>query len=78
MSSALTPTKFLRRPEVEKITGLPRSSIYERMAAGTFPRPVPLGDRAVAWLEAEVIEWQRRRIAERDRPAKRRRACSRR
>jgi prophage regulatory protein len=59
--------KFLRRPEVEKITGLPRSSIYERMAEGNFPKPVPLGGRSVAWLEAEIIDWQKRRIADRDR-----------
>jgi prophage regulatory protein len=59
--------KFLRRPEVEKITGLPRSSIYERMAAGHFPKSVPLGGRSVAWLEAEIIVWQKKRIADRDR-----------
>jgi prophage regulatory protein len=59
--------KFLRRSEVEKITGLPRSSIYERMAAGHFPKPVPLGGRSVAWLEAEIIDWQKKRIADRDR-----------
>lgn len=65
---------ILRRPKVESCTGLPRSSIYERMAKGTFPKAVPLGDgRAVGWLESEIIEWQERRIAERDRKAKRRR-----
>jgi prophage regulatory protein len=59
--------KFLRRPEVEKITGLPRSSIYERMAEGTFPKPIPLGGRSVAWIEAEIIDWQKKRVAERER-----------
>jgi prophage regulatory protein len=59
--------KILRRPQVEQMTGLPRSSIYERMAVGTFPRPVPLGGRAVGWIELEIIEWQKARIAERDR-----------
>jgi prophage regulatory protein len=59
--------KFLRRPEVEQVTGLPRSSIYERIAAGTFPKPVPLGGRSVGWLEPEIIDWQKQRIAERDR-----------
>lgn len=58
--------KILRRDQVEQVTGLPRSSIYERMAAGTFPRPIPLGGRSVGWLEAEIIEWQKARIAERD------------
>jgi prophage regulatory protein len=58
--------KILRRPEVERATGLPRSSIYERVAAGKFPKPVPLGGRSVGWLEAEVTEWQNQRVAERD------------
>jgi prophage regulatory protein len=58
--------RFLRRPEVEQATGLPRSSIYERMAAGTFPKPVPIGPKAVGWVEAEIIDWQKKRVAERD------------
>jgi prophage regulatory protein len=60
--------RILRRSDVESATGLPRSTIYERMAAGTFPKPVPLGVRAVGWLEEEIINWQKRRIAERDAP----------
>jgi prophage regulatory protein len=59
--------KFLRRPEVEAATGLARSSIYERMSAGTFPKPVPLDGRSVGWVEREIDEWQKQRIAERDR-----------
>jgi prophage regulatory protein len=69
--------KILRRPEVECATGLPRSSIYERMAAGKFPKAVPLGGRSVGWIEAEIIAWQEQRVAERDRkraPHKRRAA----
>jgi prophage regulatory protein len=53
--------RFLRRPEVESITGLSRSTIYARMAAKKFPKPVPLNDDAdsgaVAWIEAEIIDW---------------------
>jgi prophage regulatory protein len=58
--------KILRRPEVQNVTGLSCSSIYERMADGTFPKPIPLGGRAVGWLEAEIIDWQNERKAERD------------
>lgn len=60
--------KILRRPDVESATGLKCSSIYERMAAKTFPRPIPLGGRAVGWIEAEIIDWQNKRKAERDKP----------
>ncbi len=58
------PTRFLRLPEVLERTGLSRSTIYIRVAEGCFPRPVPLGGRAVGWIEAEVEEWVRERIAE--------------
>jgi prophage regulatory protein len=56
---------FLRRQAVEARTGLSRSSIYDRIAAGEFPKPVPLGGRSVGWVEAEIREWQKARIAER-------------
>jgi prophage regulatory protein len=53
---------ILRLPAVKASTGLSRSTIYLRMAEGTFPKPVSLGGRAVGWLEAEVQEWVQRRI----------------
>ena len=58
------PTRFLRLPEVLVRTGLSRSTIYVRLAAGCFPQPVSMGGRAVGWIEAEVDEWVRERIAE--------------
>jgi prophage regulatory protein len=58
--------KTLRRTEVESITGLSRSSIYELVAAGAFPKPINLGGRSVGWLERELEDWQKQRIAERD------------
>jgi prophage regulatory protein len=53
---------ILRLPAVKTSTGLSRSTIYLRVAEGTFPRPVSLGGRAVGWLEAEIQEWLRQRI----------------
>ena len=58
--------RFLRRREVEQITGLGRSTIYEKMAAGEFPKPVPLSGGAVGWIESEIANWQATRIALRD------------
>ena len=57
------PVRFLRLPEVLARTGLSRSTIYVRLDQGRFPRPVSLGARAVGWIEAEVDEWIRERIA---------------
>lgn len=57
---------ILRCKQVQARTGLARSTIYLNIKSGTFPRPVPLGVRAVGWLESEVSEW----IAERVRIAR--------
>ncbi|UJJ31859.1 helix-turn-helix transcriptional regulator [Halopseudomonas maritima] len=58
--------KFLRLKSVMALTGLARATIYQYIAAGTFPRAVPLGGRSVAWLESEILEWMSARVAERD------------
>lgn len=49
--------KHLRRREVEQLTGLSRSSLYDLMAKGAFPRPIKLTGKAVAWPENAVAEW---------------------
>ncbi|MBX3496646.1 MAG: AlpA family transcriptional regulator [Parvibaculum sp.] len=49
--------QILRRPEVERITGLGRSTIYDWMSKGMFPRPVKLGSRAVGWRERDIAAW---------------------
>jgi prophage regulatory protein len=53
---------ILRLPSVKTITGLSRSTIYQRISQGTFPKPVSLGGRAVGWLAAEIQEWLQRQI----------------
>lgn len=58
-------TALIRRREVERLTALSRSRIYDLMKQGTFPRPVSLGSMSVAWLEIEVMEWIASRIADR-------------
>ena len=55
---------LLRLPTVMELTGLSRSAIYQRVKERTFPAPVSLGARAVAWPEAEVDRWIREKIAE--------------
>jgi prophage regulatory protein len=57
--------KILRLRELQAATGLARSSIYAGMAAGTFPKSVPLSEKAVGWLESEIEQWQEGRIAAR-------------
>jgi prophage regulatory protein len=53
---------ILRRKQVQERTGLSRSTIYLRIAQGTFPKTVSLGARAVGWLESEIEEWLNSRV----------------
>ena len=55
---------ILRLPSVKSRTGLSRSTIYLRIAEGTFPRPISLGDRAVGWTASSIDEWVNQRIEE--------------
>ena len=49
---------FLRIREIERRTGLRRSTIYKKMAEGTFPRPAAqVGTRSVRWLERDITAW---------------------
>lgn len=62
----VTPDQILRLDDVLRATGLSEPTIYRFMDAGTFPRPIPLGERAKGWLSREVAAWQRARVAQRD------------
>jgi len=53
---------FLKLPAVKARTALSRSTIYNRIAEGSFPKPISLGPRAVGWLEAEIEQWVENRV----------------
>ncbi len=55
---------ILRLPAVKARTGLSRSTIYQHVAGGSFPRPVSLGARAVGWVESDIDGWISRKIEE--------------
>ena len=57
---------MLKLKAVKAMTGLSRSTIYDYMAKGHFPRQVKLGERCVAWVEEEVVAWLDARITDRD------------
>ncbi len=63
--SAQQPARLIRRREVERRTGHGRSTLYDWVASGRFPRPVRTGPRSVAWIEAEVSDWIAARAGER-------------
>lgn len=53
---------ILRLPAVKQRTGYSQSSIYRKVKEGTFPKPIPLGARAVGWLESDVNAWIERQV----------------
>lgn len=56
-------SRILRRPEVERRTGLSRSAIYALMAKQGFPAAIPLTAKAVGWLESSIDSWIDERVS---------------
>jgi len=56
--------RILRLPAVMDVTGLGRTTVYEQMAAGRFPKPIKLSERAVGWLEADIQNWLETKVLE--------------
>jgi predicted DNA-binding transcriptional regulator AlpA len=49
-----TANAIMRRVEVERETGLSRSTIYQRVKDGTFPAPLKIGPGSTGWRVAEI------------------------
>lgn len=54
--------RLIRMKEVIHLTGLSRPSVYRFMKEGAFPNSIDLGERSVAWVEEEVLEWVEHKI----------------
>jgi prophage regulatory protein len=69
--------EIVRIRETCRISGLPKSSVYAEVKAGTFPAPIPLSRRRVGWLRTEIETWIKHKIEARERrsrtPVRRRR-----
>ena len=51
------PMRLLRIHQVEDLVGLKKSAIYTHMEKGSFPRPVCVGARVVAWRALDIASW---------------------
>ncbi|MDU0113282.1 AlpA family phage regulatory protein [Psychrosphaera aquimarina] len=51
-------TYIIRKPEVIKLLGLSRTTIYYRVKDGLLPPPFPLGANSVGWLNTEISRIQ--------------------
>jgi prophage regulatory protein len=50
-------SRFLRLPEVKGKIGCSRSTLLNWVKAGTFPAPVKLSARMIAWRVEDVDQW---------------------
>jgi len=64
MDQEVSQINFLRMKDVQKRTGLPRSSIYAEIKKNNFPSPVNLGIRRIGWIESEIDEWVQKIVKE--------------
>mgnify|MGYP001825784967 FL=1 len=49
--------RFMRRPEVERITSLKGTQMWREEQAGRFPKRYKLTKRTVGWLASEINDW---------------------
>ncbi|HGM6729760.1 TPA: helix-turn-helix transcriptional regulator [Stenotrophomonas maltophilia] len=64
-STPVTPSRLLRRAEVLARVGMAKSTLYLRISAGKFPKPVHLGS-SVRWVESEIDSWIQDQMEQRD------------
>lgn len=57
--AAEPPGRFLRMPAVLARTGFSRSTLYRKLANGTFPKQIQISERCVAWSDADITAWLR-------------------
>lgn len=51
-----TPT-LLSMNQVVKLTTLSRTMVNKYRIAGNFPKAVPIGEKRIAFVEAEIRDW---------------------
>jgi prophage regulatory protein len=54
--------RLIRISEVKRLTGISTATLYRKISANEFPRPVRLGIAARAWPLSEVQSWIAGRI----------------
>jgi len=54
--------RHLRIPEIVHRTGMSRTTIYDRINEGKFPKQIPLGSNLVVWLESDIQNWLQQQV----------------
>ena len=53
----MEPRRVLRCREVQETLGVSKSTVYRLVASGALAKPLRIGERAVAWLLADIEEF---------------------
>lgn len=53
----IKPERLLQFEEVEKRTGVKKSTAYAKMKKGLFPKPIKISARSVRWVERDIDCW---------------------
>lgn len=56
-SLRLPDTGFLRQMQVLQFVPISKSTLWRRVGAKTFPRPVKLSPRVTVWRAEDVRQW---------------------
>ena len=59
LASSQIEDALLKIASVRELTGMSRSTIYARMAAGTFVKPLHLSPRAIRFRAGDITTWLR-------------------
>lgn len=49
--------RLIRLRDVAQRVGLSKATIYRKLRAGAFPKPVTIGGTAVRWRESAIDGW---------------------
>ncbi|GFZ84118.1 MULTISPECIES: helix-turn-helix transcriptional regulator [Sphingobium] len=57
MTNTRNMERIIRLKTVLDRTGLSRSTLYRKIAEGTFPRQVPISVHGAGWHESAINRW---------------------
>ena len=52
------PDTLLRLPQVLAVVPFSKATLYRRIKDGSFPAPLQMSERCVAWRSSQIAEWQ--------------------
>jgi len=62
--------QLIRLAVVLEMTGLSKTSLYEAVNSGSFPKNVKISERSSAWVKSEVLGWIKEKIEARSQEVK--------